>query len=211
MSYVRQNARAVRTLAPAEQRKLLDVTGEHVDGFRDHVTYSVALGTALREHEIAALNVGDIARGPSEIRSRIDLRVFSKKGEQRDDKRRNRVRQRVFIPKACRLKLRKFIAWKKRKGEDVRPGAPLFMSERGTRLSERAMRYNFRVWQTRAGFDHLYTFHELRHTSLTNLYKATKDLLLVREQARHANVTTTEIYAHASDQDVRAAVDDLPS
>jgi integrase len=73
------------------------------------------------------------------------------------------------------------------------------------------MRHSFRVWQRRADFEHLYTFHHLRHSSLTALYKRSKDLLLVREQARHANVTTTEIYAHASDQDVRAAVEDLIS
>ncbi len=35
---------------------LLKVTGQHVDGFRDHVIFSVAMGTGLREHELLALD-----------------------------------------------------------------------------------------------------------------------------------------------------------
>jgi site-specific recombinase XerC len=43
-----------------EQATLLKVTGEHRAGFRDHCIFAVALGTGLREHEIAALNVGEV-------------------------------------------------------------------------------------------------------------------------------------------------------
>ena len=43
------------TLTDEEQRRLLQVTGEHRAGFRDHMIVSLALGTGLRMHEIAAL------------------------------------------------------------------------------------------------------------------------------------------------------------
>ena len=59
-SYVDTIRKPPSTLTVDEQTALLRVTGEHKDGFRDHVLFSVALGTALREHEIAALTVGDI-------------------------------------------------------------------------------------------------------------------------------------------------------
>ena len=52
--------RAARTLTEQEQRKLLAVTGQRRDGWRDHVIFSVALGAGRREHEILALNVGDV-------------------------------------------------------------------------------------------------------------------------------------------------------
>ena len=55
-AYADRIARAPRTLSEREQRALLAVTGQHKDGFRDHVIFSLALGTALREHELLALD-----------------------------------------------------------------------------------------------------------------------------------------------------------
>lgn len=60
MSSYAESGRAPRTLAEREQLLLLKVTGEHRAGFRDHVLYAMALGTGLREHELAALDVGDV-------------------------------------------------------------------------------------------------------------------------------------------------------
>jgi integrase/recombinase XerC len=224
MSYVRNVIRsAPRALSASDQRAILAVTGEHVDGFRDHVLFSLALGTALRESELVALDVGDVARGsmkPGElkrgiepIRTKVQLKVF-KRSRHHQSKRPAAVEkeQRVFLPRMVRIKLAKFLAWKKRQHQDVRPGAPLFMSrQQGNRLSTRQVRTLFQVWQKRAGFEELYTFHSLRHTALTNLYAATKDLLLVQKHARHASSSSTEIYAHVSDEDVRRAVEDMVS
>jgi len=39
-----------RVLTEAEQTALLKVTGEHRDGFRDHMIIALALGTGLRVH-----------------------------------------------------------------------------------------------------------------------------------------------------------------
>ena len=58
-AYADTISRPVKTLTEAEQRALLKVTGQHVDGFRDHVIFSLAMGTGLREHELLALDVGD--------------------------------------------------------------------------------------------------------------------------------------------------------
>ncbi|MCP4600411.1 MAG: hypothetical protein GY847_07750 [Proteobacteria bacterium] len=67
-----------RVLSEEEQDILLKVTGEHRDGFRDHIIISIALGTGLREHELAALNVGDIAGIDGKIRGRVGLSVFKR-------------------------------------------------------------------------------------------------------------------------------------
>ena len=53
-------ARPPRTLTAAEQTALLRTSGQHVRGFRDHLMFSMALGTGLRCHELAALDVGDV-------------------------------------------------------------------------------------------------------------------------------------------------------
>ena len=53
-TYVDNIRNPPRTLTEAEQRRLLKVSGEHKAGFRDHLLFSLALGTGLREHEIKA-------------------------------------------------------------------------------------------------------------------------------------------------------------
>ena len=60
-AYAAAIQRPPRTLTELEQATRLKVTGEHRSGYRDHVILAVALGTGLREHEIAALDVGDVA------------------------------------------------------------------------------------------------------------------------------------------------------
>ena len=70
------NSTPHRTLTEQEQRQLLKVTGERRDGYRDHVLYSMALATGLREHELTSLEVGDVFEGDGAARKRIVLRVF---------------------------------------------------------------------------------------------------------------------------------------
>ena len=52
--------RAPETMTASEQALLLRVTAAHDDP-RDHVLYSMALGTGLRLRELLGLNVGDVS------------------------------------------------------------------------------------------------------------------------------------------------------
>ncbi len=188
-----------KTLTLHEQTKLLSATGTHKAGFRDHVIFSLALGTALREHEIAALNVGDVRDDGGSIRRRFPLRVF--KRSNRDPR-----AQEAILPDALRFKLEKFCRWKKSEGETLESEAPLFASRQSDRLSTRQVRRLFSAWQKRARFERHLPFHSLRHTALTNLYRATHDMQLVQKIARHRSILSTTIYAQASDEDVLRAV-----
>ena len=195
--------RVPRTLTDDEQDRLLRVSGQRRDGFRDHVLFAIALGTGLREHEIVALDVGDLVHADGRVRRRLTLRVFKRSAK-------DPVPQEVFVPDAVWYKLTKFVAWKRGGGESLDPASPLFVSRRGRRLSTRTVRYLFRVWQERAGFDRPFNFHALRHTALTNVYRATRDIRLVQRIARHKSVDTTTIYAAPSDEDILRAVRGLP-
>jgi integrase len=57
---------------------LKSAIGQHREGFRDHAIFAVALGTGLREHKIAALDVGDVLRDDGRVRHRIALRTFKR-------------------------------------------------------------------------------------------------------------------------------------
>lgn len=50
--------------------------------------------------------------------------------------------------------------------------------------------------------DTLLRFHALRHTAITNVYRASKDLFLAQRFARHASPLTTVIYTHVSDEEL---------
>ena len=202
-AYAAAIARPPRTLTEIELARLLKVTGEHREGFRDHVIFALALGTGLREHELTALDVGDVLHDDGRIRRRIALRTFKRSSNEP-------ATQEVFLPDAVWYKLAKFIGWKKTSREGLGADSPLFISRRGTRIATRTLRYLFRLWQERAGLDRPFNFHALRHTALTNAYRATRDIRLVQRIARHKSVDTTTIYAAPSDEDILRAVRDLP-
>jgi len=202
-AYATAIARPPRTLTEVELARLLKVTGEHREGFRDHVIFAVALGTGLREHEIAALDVGDVLHDDGRIRRRIALRTFKRSTTEP-------ATQEVFLPDSVWYKLGKLVGWKHTSGESLAPDSPLFISRRGKRIATRTLRYLFRLWQERAGFDRPFNFHALRHTALTNAYRASRDIRLVQRIARHKSVDTTTIYAAPSDEDILRAVRELP-
>jgi len=192
-----------RVLSEEEQEAILKVTGEHAAGFRDHVIISVALGTGLREHEIAALTVGDILGAGGHVRTRITLKTFKRSSSRP-------APQTVVPPPRLRAKLDKFIAWKRRRGQSLDTGAPLFVSKKKNPISTRAMRSMFRKWQLKAGVEFLHTFHGLRHSAITSVYRKGKDIKVAQVFARHKSPATTERYTHPTIQDLIEAVHDLP-
>jgi len=199
-SYANHIAQAPRTLTQRETGLLLKTTGEHVRGFRDHVLFAMALGTGLREHELLALNVGDIFMG-QRARTRVLLRVF--KGA------RDGETQEVLLNQRLRAKLDKLYKLKRRQGEGLSNDAPLFISRNGNRLSARQLRHAFKVWQGRAGIEHLFNFHTLRHTACTNIYRQSKDIRLTQRFARHKSILTAAIYTHPTEEDLMRSIERL--
>ena len=117
--------------------------------------------------------------------------------------------QEVLLPDAVREKLTAFRLWKQARGEDLSPLAPLFVSQRGLRLSARQVRHLFQVWQGRAGFERLLPFHALRHTACSNVYRVGRDIRLTQRFARHASIMTTAIYTHPTEEELARAVEGI--
>jgi integrase/recombinase XerC len=192
-----------RTLTRNEQLLLLRTTGQRFDGYRDHMLLSLALATALREHELVGLNVSDVMDHNGGARRRVSLRVFKRSS---DDPR----GQEVVLSASAQAKLQKFFGWKRQQQQSMAPDAPLFVSRKGNRLSTRQLRHVFHVWQRRAGLERAFTFHCLRHSAITNIYDATRDIRLAQRFARHKSITSTQLYTHPSDEALFRAVQDLP-
>ena len=192
--------RAPETMTAAEQVRLLRATAAHDDP-RDHVLYSMALGTGLRLRELLGLNVGDVSPDGHEVRRRVVLDPATTKGGRRGE---------VFLPARLISKLRRFLAWKRRVGQSLEPDAPMFVSSQRRRLSPRAAQWRFAWWQRRVGFDRRYGFHAMRHSAVTAVYRATGNLFLAQRFARHASPLTTIVYTHPSDEELYAGIRDLP-
>jgi len=107
-------------------------------------------------------------------------------------------------------KLKRLPHWKWTVGQPKSQNAPLFLSAQGRRWSPRAAQWRFHLWQERAGFDRRYGFHQLRHSAVTNIYRASRDLFLAQRFTRHASPLTTVVYAHPSDEEMCEIVRGLP-
>jgi integrase len=181
-----------QTLTQAEQKLILRVTAKHP---RDHAIISMALGTGLRISELLGLNVGDVYAPDGAPKTRVRVRrEIAKRGRAGD----------VFLPDRLVPKLRRFWRFKKQRGEGLEPDAPLFCAQSRRRLSRRRVQFLWREWQKKAGFDRLYPFHATRHSAVTNVYRATRNLFLAQRFARHASPLTTVCYTHPSDDEMHA-------
>jgi integrase len=178
------------TLTTEEQRRILRATA---GSLRDHTIISLALGTGLRLAEIVGLNVVDVFAPDGTPRVRVRIRKEIAKGGRAAD---------AFLPDRLVVKLKRFWRSKREHGECLAPDAPLFCNQSGRRISKRRVQFAWATWQRKAGFDRTYGFHALRHTAVTNVYRASRDLFLAQKFARHVSPLTTTVYTHPSDEEL---------
>ena len=88
----------------------------------------------------------------------------------------------------------------------------LFLSERLERISNRTVQYVVKQELLRAGLDtNKYSVHKLRHTAATLMYRyGNVDIRALQVLLGHDSISTTQIYTHVDDQQVRNAVEDNP-
>lgn len=94
-------------------------------------------------------------------------------------------------------------AWRKKKPVDSRL---LFTTRKGDRI------YDVYVWQAvkrlagKAGIEKNIHPHSLRHTFATDLYRRTKNIVLVQKALGHSDISTTMIYTHLVDDELMDAM-----
>lgn len=82
----------------------------------------------------------------------------------------------------------------------------LLTTTRGEAVTTQMVRLNIRKTSESAKFDHRVTPHMLRHSTATHLLIAGLDIRYVQRLLGHQSITTTQIYTHISDSQLKLAV-----
>lgn len=88
----------------------------------------------------------------------------------------------------------------------------LFLSRRKQRMSEDTVQNIVKKYIKASGLDtDLYSTHKLRHTCATLMYKyGNVDIKILQEILGHKNISTTKVYTHTDNEDIRKAMNNHP-
>jgi site-specific recombinase XerD len=153
-----------------------------IDNLRDRALFSLAVASGLRVSELAQLDIDGIEEECQQGRDGTE-RVFGSgmvvgKG--------NKERRFYFDNEAIDA-IKAYLETR----TDSCPA--LFLSERKTRLSVRAIQDTLATWCRRLGIKHIHV-HAMRHTFATNLANANIDALVLQSLMGHASFETTTGY-----------------
>ena len=117
----------------------------------------------------------------------------------------------IYLNDACIDALNKYLEVR-RENKKAAEEPALFISQMNKRISKRRVQQIVEGTLREAGLSGKgITTHKLRHTAATLMYQyGDADVLTLKELLGHASVSTTEIYTHLSDDNVRSAVESNP-
>lgn len=169
--------------------QFVEVKEEGFLGSRDRALLELIYSSGLRLAEAVGLNVQD-----------LDLRegavIVTGKG--------NKTRQ-LPVGKPARAALKTWL-------QERAPMAPpeesaLFISQRGKRLTPRAVQLRMQQLSIKQNMDEPVHPHMLRHSFASHMLESSGDLRLVQELLGHANISTTQVYTHLDFQHLAKVYD----
>ena len=118
----------------------------------------------------------------------------------------------IYLNKACLQAINNYLGVRPKIGIKPTSTKALFLSERKERISKRTVQYVVDKELKRAGLDtKKYSTHKLRHTAATLMYQyGNVDIRALQELLGHESISTTEIYTHVANEQVRNAVEVNP-
>lgn len=161
--------------------------------FRDLAIVFTFLTTGMRLSELVSINMEDIIYD--------HFNIIGKGNKERT----------VYLTNNCRELLDQYILIRNKYIKDLKIDA-LFISTRKKRISNRAVQSTIDKYLKKAGFDtSVYSTHKLRHTAATLMYKyGNVDIRALKDILGHESISTTQIYTHLDDEDLKKAVNKNP-
>lgn len=193
--------RIPKYLSLDDSKKLLNVTADENDENkeRDLAIITLFLNCGLRLSELVGINVSNIDF------NECKLTVIGKGNKERT----------IYLNKACINSIKNYLSVRPTEGVKIDSKASnkaLFLSKRKERISNRTVQYIVERELQKAGLDtSKYSTHKLRHTAATLMYQyGNVDIRTLQELLGHESISTTEIYTHVSNEQVRNAVEVNP-
>lgn len=176
--------RDIDLITEEELTRLLDAPEKDgvLKSLRDKAILELLFSTGLRVSELCALNRDAVSEAKS---GELSVRG---KGE--------KIRV-VFISERAKNALKEYL----NKRTDTEEA--LFVSVSNSRLSPRSVERIIKYYAVKAGISKKVTPHVIRHCFATDLLSAGADLRSVQSLLGHSNITTTQIYTHVTDKQLR--------
>jgi site-specific recombinase XerD len=166
-------------------------------GLRDRAILELLFSTGLRVSELCSL--------PRDINLKLDELSVRGKGE--------KVRV-VFISDSAKTAIKEYLSHRKDlddslfvsipsadKSEGKKGGRPV---RRVTGIDPRTVQRIIKYYAIKAGISKKVTPHIIRHTFATDLLRNGADLRSVQMLLGHSSISTTQIYTHITDSELRA-------
>jgi len=186
----KQARRLPKSMDIEQLERLLDIPGDEPLALRDRAVMELLYSSGLRLAEIASLNLMDL-----DLRNGLVDVKHGKGSKQRLVPVGRKAREAI----QSWLKVRALFL----KQEE----SALFVSQRGSRLSHRAIQQRLAHWAKKQGLDqHVYP-HRLRHAFASHLLESSGDIRAVQELLGHANISTTQVYTHLDFQHLAEVYD----
>ncbi len=179
-----------------EQSEALLQAVEGENAARDYCILTLFLNCGLRLAELCALNLSDI-----DLDNRT-MRVTGKGNKQRM----------LYLNDACVEAILSYLQVRPHDGLQGDARSALFVSRLHKRIGRQTVQLMVYHYLAKIGLDgQHYSVHKLRHTAATLLYQhANVDPLVLKEMLGHENLSTTQIYTHVDNKQVRDAIDQNP-
>ena len=184
-----------------DSKKLLEVASndDNRNNKRDYAIITLFLNCGLRLSELVGINIKDIKF------SECQMTVIGKGNKERT----------IYLNNACINAINSYLAVRPVEGikaDKLNSKNALFLSERKERITRRTVQHIVYKELATAGLDtNKYSVHKLRHTAATLMYQyGNVDIRALQEVLGHESISTTEIYTHVSNEQVRNAVERNP-
>ena len=194
----KQDRRVPKYLSLEDSHKLLEAVDDENDRNkeRDYAIITLFLNCGMRLSELVGINIKDIDF------SEQKLNVIGKGNKERT----------IYLNKACMNAINDYLKIRPHDKVQYDSKDALFLSERRSRISNRTVQYVVKQELKKAGLDtNKYSVHKLRHTAATLMYKyGNVDIRALQELLGHESISTTEIYTHVDNEQIRNAVESNP-
>lgn len=181
-----------------DSKKLLETAMSESDRNkeRDFAIITLFLNCGMRLSELVGINIKDINFKDEK------MNVIGKGNKERT----------IYLNKACLNAVEGYIKVRPKDGVKFDSRDALFLSERKERISNRTVQYIVKQELRKSGLDiNKYSVHKLRHTAATLMYKyGNIDIRALQELLGHESISTTEIYTHVDNSQIRKAVESNP-